>query len=186
MWSLNWLEQFEWDLRFAIRTLFRNRGFMVVAVASLAIGIGADTTIFSVINTVLFRPLPFKNPGRLVTLYEIDGQGRRQSPTHELFVQWNAQSAAFEAMAYFTSETRPMTLSTGREAVRTTYQRMHLNLFPLLGVEPALGRGFLKEDLNGGQKSSTVILSHRLWQSQFGAGRTSSVRPTDSTGRASL
>jgi putative ABC transport system permease protein len=156
------------DLRYGLRMLARNPGFTVVAVITLALGIGANTAIFSVVNAVLLRPLPYKDPDRLVFVWETDRQrgGRWHSVTPADFVDWREQNGVFEDMAAVKHSDVILT-GTG-ELTRLWAPRVPASFFPLLGVAPALGRTFLaEEDRPGGDP--VAILSHRLWQERFGA-----------------
>src|SRR5215471_7915598 len=153
------------DLRYAIRTFLRTPGFTIVTVLTLALGIGANTAIFSVVNAVLLRPLPYTAPDRLVTasLY------RRVTDGHTLlspnFLNWRAQSQSFEQMAAYTVGTSDLT--GNGEPERLTAGLVSAELFSTLGVPPALGRGFTAaEDQPNG--ALAVILSHGLWQRRFG------------------
>jgi putative ABC transport system permease protein len=155
------------ELRFAFRQIQKNPGFTAVAVLTLALGIGANTAIFSVIHAVLLRPLPFYEASRLVTLWESNPtQGVDQqlvSPPN--FADWKTQIQAFEEMAFWTGPA-DMNLLTrdGSEKVRASFPSS--SLFHVLRVEPQLGRAFLAED---DQKEGplTAVLSHKLWQERF-------------------
>src|SRR5213082_212103 len=156
------------DLRFALRQLLKNPGFTVVAVLTLALGIGANTALFSMVNGVLLRPLPFHEHDRLVTLWESrPAQGvDQQNVSPPTFADWQAQGSAFEEMAFWTGP-NDFNLVTpgGPEKVRESYASS--SLFRVLRVEPQLGRGFLAgEDREKGPQ--TAVISHRLWQERFG------------------
>jgi putative ABC transport system permease protein len=158
------------DLFYAGRILRKSPAFTLVAVLSLSVGIAANTTIFSVINAVLLRPLPHHNPGRLVALYELyskDGQRFSGGPvTVGNFRDWRSQNTAFEEMAVF-GNSDPATLTGAGEAERIQVQQASPEIFPLLGAKPSLGRTFVKEDLNAFQ-SSAGILSDAFWKRRFG------------------
>ncbi len=156
------------DVRFALRMLRKNPGFTAVAVLTLALGIGANTAIFSIVNGVLLRPLPFKDPERLVTVWE-------RNPEHGYeangvaaanFDDWRAQNQSFEQMALFRTASK-MDLTVGDETERVTGFAVAANLFPLLGSNPLLGRGFTSEEEIPGRED-VVVLGHRLWQRRFG------------------
>jgi putative ABC transport system permease protein len=156
------------DLRYGFRMLARNPGFTVVAVLTLALGIGANTAIFSVVNAVLLRPLPYHDPESLVMVWETDSNRNVNeewvSPPN--FLDWSSQNRVFQHMAAFT--VRSFNLSGVEEPQRLEGYRVSASLFPLLGVEPALGRAFQSdEDRFGGLR--VVLLSHGLWQRRFGA-----------------
>jgi putative ABC transport system permease protein len=159
------------DIRYGLRQLRRNPGFTVVAVITLALGIGANTAIFSVVNAVLLRPLSFQDPARLVTIWEADERdasniGPASYP--DLF-DWRAQNRVFKQMASF--RTYDFTLVGTGQPIHLSGAIVSGNLFALLGVKPSLGRTFLPQENKPGGMSGNdaVILSHRLWQTQFGS-----------------
>jgi predicted permease len=148
------------DLRYALRMLRKNRGATVIAIAALALGIGANTAIFSVVHAVLLAPLPYREPDRIVTLLR-DGKGP-VSPAD--FLDWQREAHSFEFMA--TAEAWGPNL-TGRERPeQMTGLHLSQEMLPLLGVAPLLGRAFLPEDFQAG-KDRVVLLSYRLWQRRF-------------------
>ncbi|MBV9924269.1 MAG: ABC transporter permease [Acidobacteria bacterium] len=153
------------DLRFGVRMLWKRPGFTAVVVLTLALGIGANTAIFSVVNGVLLRPLPYRTADRLVFLSEWSQQVPNMSVSYPNFLDWQAQTTSFEALAAFRSN--GFVLTGAGEPERLTAREVSQQFFPALGVAPALGRDFLpEEDKTGGAK--TVILSHGLWQRRFG------------------
>ena len=159
------------DLRYAARTLLKNPAFTVVAVIALALGIGANTAIFSVVNTVLLRPLPYKDPERLVMVWEEAAKHGypRDVPTAANFIDWRDQNQVFEGMAAMTEASFNLT-GTG-DPERLEGNRVSAALFPLLGVEPQLGRVFTAaEDQPGSQR--VVLMSYGLWQRRFGGDPT--------------
>jgi putative ABC transport system permease protein len=156
------------DLRYGLRALRKRPAFTAVAVVTLALGIGANTAIFSVVNTVLLRPLPYKDPERLVMVWEDATKHGypRDTPAAANFVDWREQNKVFEGMAALADQS--FNLTGVGDPERLEGQRVSANLFNLLGVEPKLGRGFLpEEDAPGAGRA--VILSHGLWQRRFGA-----------------
>lgn len=160
------------DLRFGFRIVFRYPGLAAVALLSLAIGIGANTTIFSVANAVLLRPFPVKEPERLVVLSEINlEKSGRRNPTFAAYREWKERSRAFESMALTRVGSTPATLTGAREAVRVQFGELSADLFPLAGVAPVLGRSFLPEDSKPGY-GTTIVLSHDFWQRQYGGDET--------------
>src|SRR5688500_12817600 len=134
------IEAFLQDIRYGARLLARNKGFTTVAVLTLALGIGANTAIFSVVNELLLRPLPYPGAERIVMLWEISPEGRHQNPTSFAnFLSWREQSTAFESMAAFGDYRLNLTGDGDPEEV--TVQVASPELFQVLRVEPILGRG---------------------------------------------
>ena len=158
------------DLRYAARLQRKNPAFTIVAVIALALGIGANTAIFSVVNTVILRPLPYRDPERLVMVWEdATKQGYpRDTPAAANFVDWRDQNHVFEGMAAITDDS--FNLTGSGEPERLEGHRVSASLFPLLGVEPHIGRVFTAaEDQPGAQH--VVLLSYALWQRRFGGDR---------------
>ena len=160
------------DARYAVRTLLQRPGFALVAVAALALGIGANTAIFSVVNTVLLRPLPFEHPERLVTLStELrrapqDGRGSFSVPD---LLDVQARASTLEYVA--TYQRSGTVLTEGGEPERIIGAAVNADYFPLFGVKPALGRVFTREEDRPGAES-VIVLSHGLWQRRFGGDPT--------------
>src|SRR5258708_3810278 len=152
------------DLRFAFRLLCRGPVFATVVIMVLAIGIGANSAIFSLLDAALFRPLPFTQPDQLVMLWEHPPNyaHNRVSPLN--FLDWSEQNNVFESMAAVSGGSR--TLITSRGPERIPGQSVSTSLFDLLGVKPIVGRTFAKEDER--LRAHVVVLSERLWTSQFG------------------
>src|ERR1044071_2922782 len=156
------------DLRYGFRMLVKKPGFTFGAVLALALGIGANSAIFSVVNSVLLRPLPFKAPDQLMIVWE-DGSKYgfpKDTPAPANFVDWRDQNQVFESMAAVASQTFNLT-GTG-EPEKIEGQRVSATFFPLLGVEPILGRSFLPEEDQPGA-GRMVIMNHGLWQRRFGS-----------------
>jgi predicted permease len=164
----NMLHSIWQDLRYGLRSLAKNPGFTAVALIALALGIGANTAIFSVINTVLLRPLPYQDPGRLVVVWEDRTKNGypRDTPAAGNFNDWREQNQVFEGMAAVANMS--FNLTGAGEPERIDGRRVSAGLFPLLGVEPQLGRAFLPEEDQPGV-GRVVLLSHGLWQRRFGA-----------------
>jgi predicted permease len=160
-----WLEELRQDTRYAMRVLGRGRGFVVVAVLTLALGVGANTAIFSVVRGVLLRSLPYPEPDRLVAITSvINGSPTAASPPD--FLDWRAQAKAFSGIsAHFLSTTA---LTGGGEAQRLTQARVSSNFFDVLGVRPARGRGFRPGEDNL-SAPRVAVLSDGLWRGRFGA-----------------
>jgi predicted permease len=153
------------DLRYAGRILRKYPGFSLAIILTTALGIGANVTIFSVLNAVILEPLPFKDPDRLVRLTESNlGQNQVESPVSvPNFQDWQRQQSSFEEVSALELATFNL---TGRgEPQRVAAARITTNLVPMLGVAPALGRAFVAEE------DRVVLLSDALWQKQFGGDR---------------
>ena len=154
------------DVRFGARMLAKHKAFTAVAVITLALGIGANTAIFSVVNELLLRALPYRDADRIVMLWEVSPEGRHQNTTsRQNFRAWKAQSSSFEHMAAFTDQRVNLT-GTG-EPEELSVQFATIEFFKVLGVEPTLGRTFLPEDNEPG-KQDVAVLSYGLWQRRFG------------------
>lgn len=158
------------DFRHAFRSLIRSPGFSVVVVATLAVGIGVTTTIFSVVDALLLEPLPYPDADRVMTLWESNpSQGIPQDRVAAgTFVDWQERSRSFDALGAYQNE--DYILTDLNEAERLTAARITPELFRVLGVQPVLGRGFADEEAQPGMHR-VVILSHGLWQRRFGAAR---------------
>jgi putative ABC transport system permease protein len=164
--SFLWLEELPRDLRYAIRTLRKSPAFTTTAAATLALAIGTNTAMFSVLNAVLLRPLPYRSPEQLAMLWTEDPTENRREGRSSLWdvEQWQGQSQTFAAMATFDSVS---TLLTGADGVEQIVgASISPNLLPLLGVQPVLGRSFSAEE--AGQRQRLVMVSHRFWQARFG------------------
>jgi putative ABC transport system permease protein len=162
------LGDFGHDLRYGVRMLWKNPGFTAVAVVALALGIGANSAIFSVVNTVLLRPLPYKEPERLVMVWEDDSKHGfpNDTPAAANYVDWRDQNQVFEGMAALADQS--FNLTGAGDPERIDGKRVNANLFELLGVAPQHGRAFAaEEDRPGANK--VVILSQALWQRRFGS-----------------
>src|SRR5262245_24552076 len=165
--GIRFLEELAQDLRYGARMLVKNPGFTVVAVITLALGIGANTAIFSVVNAVLLRPLPFENPDQLVMIWQTNPQrGILQdlvSPPN--FHDWQQQSHTFGQIAAFNPRGFSLTGTGEPEILPGTF--VSVELFPMLGANPLLGRNFLPyEGRPGGNRA--VIINFALWQRRFG------------------
>src|SRR5947207_2294812 len=155
------------DLRYAFRQLVKNPGFTAVAVLTLALGIGANTAVFSVINATLLRPFPYENPERLVILQERNAGGGRQDASYLNFADWRSQSTSFESMAA-QREGESFNFNGLGEPERLQGQIVSANFFQTLGIRPFRGRDFVAEDDRPGAVS-VAILSYGFWQRSFGA-----------------
>jgi putative ABC transport system permease protein len=159
------------NLRFAVRTLLRAPGFTVVALLTLALGIGANTAIFSVVNGVLLRPLPYPQPERLVQLERGFKDGRSTSVSIPKFVFWRQHGGAvFSGVTAYEVVSSGFNLAGDGPPERINGSRVSRDFFPVFGRQPEIGRGFLpEEDRPGAPK--VVVLSHELWARRFGADR---------------
>jgi putative ABC transport system permease protein len=154
------------DLRYAARGLVKQRTFTLVAVITLALGIGSNTAIFSVVNELLLRPMPYLDAERLVMLWEVTPEGRHQNTTSRInFRGWREQTTSFENMAAFTDQR--LNLTGAGEAEEITVQFATPSLFHVLGVQPILGRDMTEEDALK-DAAPIAILSHSFWQRRFG------------------
>jgi putative ABC transport system permease protein len=166
VWVPVWLDQLRQDVQYAVRALRRNPGFTVVAVLTLALGIGASIALFSVLDAVLLRPLPFRDPSSLFAVWErppLTAQWKRQTVPYPLFLEWQRHANSFDDMADFTGRDFTLALSDRPELVRGDV--VGPRFFVLLGIRPVYGRTILPGDLNGGP---VVVLSYRLWTERFG------------------
>ena len=172
MWSLNSIETLIQDLRYGARTLMKSPGFAFVAVLTLALGIGANTAIFSVVNGVLLRELPYYEPERLVMVWAdrpiLQAQiGLADFPVAVAdFVDWRNQNQVFEQMAAL--QAQRMGLTGGGEPESVVGLRASASLFPLLGPRFAMGRAFLPEEDQAGA-DRVVVISHGLWRQRYNA-----------------
>jgi predicted permease len=154
-----------YDVRLGLRTLRKSPAFAAAAIATLALGIGANTAIFSVLSSTLLRPLPYREPSRLVLVQE-SFQGRPVPVGPGTYFDWRAQTKSYESMAAAQAWSAVLAGTERSELIPAI--RATAGLFEMLGAKPALGRTFAPdEDLPG--KDQVVVLSHRLWQTSFGA-----------------
>ncbi|HXJ94339.1 MAG TPA: ABC transporter permease [Terriglobia bacterium] len=168
--SLPMIETLAQDLHYGLRQLRRNSGFTVVAVLTLALGIGANTAIFSVVNTVLLQPLPYRDADRLVMVWGNDrphGYDTDQVSPPD-FRDWQSQNRVFEAMAGSTDVMYTLT-GAGEPAPITGYE-FSAEYFRVLGVAPLIGRTFAPEEEQEG-RNHVAVLGYRLWRSRFGGDR---------------
>jgi predicted permease len=172
-WGADAIDRLSQDIHYAFRQMRRNPGFVVAAILTLGLGIGANTAIFSIFNAILLRPLPYKNSDRLVRIIEnipaaesFTGTPLRTiSMNPDSFLEWRSRTQTLSGMAM--EMPVAMTLAV-REAVRLRGERVSPALFPILGVQPAFGRIFAESDEKPGS-DNVVVLSHSAWQTYFGA-----------------
>src|ERR1700752_398919 len=163
------IETLAQDIRYGARILAKHKAFTSVAVITLALGIGANTAIFSVVNELLLRPLPYRNAERIVMLWEVTPQGRHQNTTSRgNFRRWRKQSASYQSIAAFSDQR--VNLTGVGEAEELSVQYATPEIFNVLGVDPMLGRTFLPDD-DEASKPPVAVLSYELWQRRFGGER---------------
>ncbi len=154
------------DVRYGLRMLAKNPAFTTIAVLALALGIGANSAIFSVVNAILLRPLPYKNPEQLMMVWENATHlgFPKNTPSPANFLDWRRQTTVFESMAAFAE--RSFNLTGVGEPERLDGRRVSANLFGLLGVRPIIGRTFVPQEDQPGTK--VVLLNESLWKRRFG------------------
>jgi len=160
-----WIETFGQDVRFGLRILRQRPGITLIIVFTLALGVGATTAIFGVINAVLLQPLPYKDSDRIMVLWSTSRQGDAGVSLAD-FADWRDQNQVFTQVASWGSR-EPLVLIGKDEADPINAMSATASFFSLLGVRTALGRTFLPEEDNPGGKL-VVVLSHSLWQRRFG------------------
>ncbi len=165
-----WLDALSQDVRFGVRTLLRRPAFAMIAVLTLGLGMGATTAIFSLIDSVLLKPLPFHEPDRLTMVWEV--RPRFNRPRIEAaplnYVDWQQQVQAFESLAAYVNI--PVNLTGSGTPERVVAAQVTPNLLPTLGVDPLVGRWFVAPEGSPGQ-TAVAILSYGFWQRRFGADR---------------
>ena len=171
IWSWNWLESPARDLRFSLRTLRRTPGFTVIAILVMALGIGANVALFTVVRGVLLKPLPFHDPDRLVMLYEAglqkDDAAGPNVVSGGMYAEWKNQSRSFSSLALAKGIRVGLSGSGGQLPEKLKSALFSWNMLSTLGVQPALGRDFTAADDKPGA-NGTVLLSWGLWKRRFG------------------
>ena len=153
------------DIRYGVRVLLKGRAVTAIAVLALTLGIGANTAIFSVINAVLIKPLPYPQPDRVVRVYEKSAKFDQMSISYPNFLDWQKQNQLFEAISVFRYQGFNVTGAQGPERIQG--RMISASFFTVLGVQPVIGRSILpEEDRPGGPLS--VVISYALWQRRFG------------------
>jgi putative ABC transport system permease protein len=167
VWGLGALETFWQDFRYGVRMLLKRKGFTAVATLTLALGIGANTAVFSVINAVLIRSLPFADADQLVMIWETQPDIRGPVGTYPDFLDWRAGAQSFQGMAAFSNKRyRKAELTGHSETTEAQGMLISCDLFSLLGLKPILGRDFLPEEEQP-INNRVVILSQSLWRRGF-------------------
>src|SRR5438034_2538398 len=173
--SFMWLEDFARDLRYALRTLRKSPAFTTAAAATLALAIGTNAAMFSVLNAVLLRPLPYRSPEKLAMLWTEDPTQNLREGRSALWdvERWRSQSQSFADMATFDAVSTTLTGADGAEQIVSA--SISPNLLLLLGVQSVQGRSFSTDEAE--QRQRLVLISHRFWQARFG-GSTDAVGAT--------
>jgi putative ABC transport system permease protein len=172
IWSWNWLESLARDLRFSLRTLRRTPGFAVIAIVVMALGIGANVALFTVVRGVLLKPLPFQDPDRLAMLYEAGLLGDDTTSSNVvsggMYAEWKNQNRSYSSLALAKGIRVGLSGSGGQLPEKLNSALFSWDMLRTLGVQPALGRDFTLADDSPGA-SGTVLLSWGLWKRRFGA-----------------
>jgi predicted permease len=168
-WGLQFVDELRADLRLAFRTLRNNRGFAAIAILSLALGIGANTAIAGLMDAVMFRLLPVRDPGSLVFV-QTAGTGGRDGPPYPYFELLRNQAGSFESMAACSASNMELVIDGGREQVQGVW--VSGNFYEMLGVTPLLGRTLASSDDQtpgqGGPEGGAAVISRAYWQQRFG------------------
>jgi putative ABC transport system permease protein len=165
VWRWQPIEEIFADLRFAVRQLRKTPAFTLAGVLTLALGIGANTAVFSVVNAVILRPLPFPDPDRLVSVQSGGAHGEAASLSYPTFFDFRSQNRVFEHLVCYRGN--DMGLSGAGSAVSLSGLIVSWDLFDALQVQPVAGRGFRPEEEQAGQR--VIVISHRLWTDRFNA-----------------
>jgi putative ABC transport system permease protein len=169
------------DIRYGLRSFLKRPAFAAIVVLTVAIGIGATTAIFSVVNAVLLRRLPYRNAQRIIAIEELNASGKRVQVTPANFLDWRAQNQSFEHLAAIF--TRPANLALSDQAERIDIAVTSANFFSVFGTEPIQGRLFIPDDEQAGHAAIAVV-SHQLWQRRFGSDPQLVGRPITLDGRS--
>jgi predicted permease len=165
-WAWTWLENLLQDLRYGARTLRKSPGFAAVAILTLALGIGVNTALFSVVNGVLLNPLPYPQPNQLVELWWDRTPGQHSSIPYLNFLDWQKESTAFSAVGAYLQDN--MIVTGAGEPERVDGVKISANFFDLLGVKPSLGRSFRPEE-DQVWAAPVALISYGLWSRKFGS-----------------
>jgi predicted permease len=173
-WIYRWMDDLAKDVRFGIRMLLKNRGFSAIAVLSLALGFGLNTTIFTVVNAVLLNPLPVRDVSRLVQLDTVDSKTKvtqanvaKMGMSFPNFQDYRRQNEVFTDLAAW--QALPLTWSGGAEPKQVQSYLVSANYFDVLGLTPAAGRFFLPDEDTKPNSNTVVVISYALWANKFGA-----------------
>lgn len=171
IWAVRWLQTLRQDVRNGVRILVKHPGVTIAAVLSLAVGIGANTAVFSVVNRVLLAPLPYHDPDRLVLITAASpGQpDQRSNATIPEYIAWQRHASVFDGMA--TAFQQPLTLGAGdpgTSAETVLVEKIRASLFDVLGVQPTMGRAFRADEEQTDAPAPIVLLSEEFWTSRYG------------------
>jgi putative ABC transport system permease protein len=155
------------DLRYALRALLRQPGFSIAVALTLALGIGANTAIFSIVHGVLLRPLPYPNDDQLMTVWTRMANGEHETASMPDYTDWKAQNSSFSRMTAYANSNDNLA-APGGDPERVPSARVIADFFPTLGITPAAGRWFVPDEFVFGSHR-VVVLSHGLWERRFGA-----------------
>src|SRR5207302_682734 len=156
------------DIRFAFRQLVNNPAFSAIAILTLALGIGANTAIFSIVNAVLLRPLPYPDADRIMVLNESSGPGQDYSVALPDYFDWQKDNTVFEHLAATHKESRNLSGIPGRDPERVSCASVTRNFFEIVGLQPEIGRTFSEDEDKVGAPP-IVVISDRLWRRVFNA-----------------
>jgi putative ABC transport system permease protein len=157
------------DLRYALRMVRKKAGVALVAVLTLAVGIGATTAIFTVVNAVMVRPLPFPQPDRLVRAFELAPEGSTFTASHPNFLDWKQQNRSFDSIAAYSPAN--FIVTSAQDAERIAGWQVSAGFFSVIGVSPAAGRSFTEEEDKPGGNTRVAVISHSFWQNRFSGER---------------
>jgi len=173
MWGWLWFERLGQDLRFALRQLRKSPIFTITVMATLALGLGATVAMFTVVDRVLLRPLPYADAQQLIEIKEAGKKGVAPDGTPYLDLQqWHERSRSLQAVAFYSANRQVSFLEGRSEAIQVSAPKISANLFQLLGVLPAIGRGFHAQPESGSVQPSdaqTIILSDAVWKTAYGS-----------------
>jgi putative ABC transport system permease protein len=168
------------DIRYGLRGLLKHPGFTAIVVITLALGIGASTAIFSVVDSVLLRRLPYRTADRIVAIQELDANGKRVQVTSANFLDWRAQNTVFEQLAAIRTTTTNLALPDSAE--RIDFAQTSANFFDVFGIKPQHGRLFIPQDEQAGH-APVAVVSNTLWQRRFGSNPAIVGKPITLDGR---
>src|SRR5690349_22647293 len=154
------------DIRYGVRGLLKHPGFTAIVVITLALGIGASTAIFSIVNSVVLRRLPYRTADRIAAIQELNQAGKRIQVTSANFLDWRAQNTVFEQLAAIKTTTTNLALSDHAE--RIDLAQTNADFFDIFGITPQYGRLFIPQDEQAGHEP-VVVVSNALWQRRFGS-----------------